>query len=837
MTDKRFNRKKKIKALINDPYYQPMKQREIGYLMQVAPEDRDEFVEILNELVEEGSIEVSKRGKYMPPSVKTVKGTFSCTSKGFGFVTVEGEDDDYYIHEKNMNGAFHEDTVLMQVLDDHPTSGRRKEGKIIKILERGIKTVVGTLQKNQNFGFVIPDNLRFDSDIFVSKSQCKNLTSGFKVMVEITDYGDARRSPEGKIIEVLGHKDDPRVDILSIVKAYGIPTQFEDDVKQQVDTIPSEIKASDYKDRMDIRDWPMVTIDGEDAKDLDDAITLSRKGKNYLLGVHIADVSEYVTEYSPLDKEALKRGTSVYLVDRVIPMLPHQLSNGICSLNQGCDRLALSCIMEVDPSGKVVDHQIAETLINVDHRMTYTSVAKILDGDMEERNKYEDFVEMFELMKELSDILRHRRHERGSIDFDFPESKIILDEKGRPVDVYPQVRNAATKIIEDFMLCANETIAEEFYWREIPFLYRIHEIPDHEKIDKLQVFLQNFGIYLKSSHDEIHPKEVQKLLTKIEGTPEEPLISRLTLRSMKQAKYSAYSSMHFGLSTKYYCHFTSPIRRYPDLQIHRIIKETLHNKFTTRRFSPFLYRIHEIPDHEKIDKLQVFLQNFGIYLKSSHDEIHPKEVQKLLTKIEGTPEEPLISRLTLRSMKQAKYSAYSSMHFGLSTKYYCHFTSPIRRYPDLQIHRIIKETLHNKFTTRRFSHYDAILPKVAEQSSKMERRAEEVEREVCKLKKAEYMRRRIGEVHEGIISGVTNWGIYVELPNTIEGMVHVSILPGDYYYYDEKTYSMVGERTGRTFKLGEKAKIRVKDVDMMLKNIDFELVEDDDYEQSEDGWN
>lgn len=719
MIDKRFNRKKKIKALINDPYYQPMKQREIGYLMQVAPEDRDEFVEILNELVEEGSIEVSKRGKYMPPSVKTVKGTFSCTSKGFGFVTVEGEDDDYYIHEKNMNGAFHEDTVLMQVLDDHPTSGRRKEGKIIKILERGIKTVVGTLQKNQNFGFVIPDNLRFDSDIFVSKSQCKNLTSGFKVMVEITDYGDARRSPEGKIIEVLGHKDDPRVDILSIVKAYGIPTQFEDDVKQQVDTIPSQIKASDYKDRMDIRDWPMVTIDGEDAKDLDDAITLSRKGKNYLLGVHIADVSEYVTEYSPLDKEALKRGTSVYLVDRVIPMLPHQLSNGICSLNQGCDRLALSCIMEVDPSGKVVDHQIAETLINVDHRMTYTSVAKILDGDMEERNKYEDFVEMFELMKELSDILRYRRHERGSIDFDFPEFKIILDEKGRPVDVYPQVRNAATKIIEDFMLCANETIAEEFYWREIPFLYRIHEIPDHEKIDKLQVFLQNFGIYLKSSHDEIHPKEVQKLLTKIEGTPEEPLISRLTLRSMKQAKYSAYSSMHFGLSTRYYCHFTSPIRRYPDLQIHRIIKETLHNKFTTRRFS----------------------------------------------------------------------------------------------------------------------HYDAILPKVAEQSSKMERRAEEVEREVCKLKKAEYMRRRIGEVHEGIISGVTNWGIYVELPNTIEGMVHVSILPGDYYYYDEKTYSMVGERTGRTFKLGEKAKIRVKDVDMMLKNIDFDLVEDDDYEQSEDGWN
>ena len=708
MTDKRFNRKKKIKALINDPYYQPMKQREIGYLMRVAPEDRDEFVEILNELVEEGSIEVSKRGKYMPPSVKTVKGTFSCTSKGFGFVTVEGEDDDYYIHEKNMNGAFHEDTVLMQVLDDHPTSGRRKEGKIIKILERGIKTVVGTLQKNQNFGFVIPDNLRFDSDIFVSKSQCKNLTSGFKVMVEITDYGDARRSPEGKIIEVLGHKDDPRVDILSIVKAYGIPTQFEDDVKQQVDTIPSQIKASDYKDRMDIRDWPMVTIDGEDAKDLDDAITLSRKGKNYLLGVHIADVSEYVTEYSPLDKEALKRGTSVYLVDRVIPMLPHQLSNGICSLNQGCDRLALSCIMEVDPSGKVVDHQIAETLINVDHRMTYTSVAKILDGDMEERNKYEDFVEMFELMKELSDILRHRRHERGSIDFDFPESKIILDEKGRPVDVYPQVRNAATKIIEDFMLCANETIAEEFYWREIPFLYRIHEIPDHEKIDKLQVFLQNFGIYLKSSHDDIHPKEVQKLLTKIEGTPEEPLISRLTLRSMKQAKYSAYSSMHFGLSTRYYCHFTSPIRRYPDLQIHRIIKETIRGR-----------------------------------------------------------------------MNQEKKMYYAQ-----------------------------------------------ILGDVADKTSALERRAEEVERETIKLKKAEYMETRLGQNYEGIISGVTGWGLYVELPNTVEGLVHISTLMDDYYHFDEETYCLVGEKTGHTYRLGQKVTVKVSQVDLSTKSIDFILKEE-----------
>ena len=711
-------RKKAIYGLICDELYVPMKAKEIAAVLNVPKSDRRDLAEVLDALVAEGKVEVSSKGKYMKSEGKFLTGVFAAHPRGFGFVTVEGEDEDIFIPESQVNGAFHGDTVQV-ALTRAEGHGRRREGQITKILTRGVSRIVCTYEKSKTFGFAVPDNPRFGQDIFIPQERSKGAVSGHKVVVELTDFGGNGKKPEGKVVEILGHVNDPGTDILSIVRGYDLPTEFSEKIMNQVERVAGEVSTADMAGRMDLRDWQTVTIDGEDAKDLDDAITLTKEGDVYRLGVHIADVTNYVQERSALDVEALKRGTSVYLVDRVIPMLPHQLSNGICSLNQGCDRLALSCIMEVDPSGKVVDHQIAETLINVDHRMTYTSVAKILDGDMEERNKYEDFVEMFELMKELSDILRHRRHERGSIDFDFPEFKIILDEKGRPVDVYPHVRNAATKIIEDFMLCANETIAEEFYWREIPFLYRIHEIPDHEKIDKLQVFLQNFGIYLKSSHDEIHPKEVQKLLTKIEGTPEEPLISRLTLRSMKQAKYSAYSSMHFGLSTKYYCHFTSPIRRYPDLQIHRIIKETLHNKFTTRRFS----------------------------------------------------------------------------------------------------------------------HYDAILPKVAEQSSKMERRAEEVEREVCKLKKAEYMRRRIGEVHEGIISGVTNWGIYVELPNTIEGMVHVSILPGDYYYYDEKTYSMVGERTGRTFKLGEKAKIRVKDVDMMLKNIDFDLVEDDDYEQSEDGWN
>ena len=708
MADKKTERKKKIKALIYDKHYRPMKQKEIGYLMQVTPEDRPEFVKLLQELVEEGSIEVTKRGKYKPIEKEVLKGVFTCTKNGYGFVTVEGKEEDYYIYEKNWNGAFHEDTVLMESIDSQPRSGHRKEGKIIKILERGMKTVVGTLEKNQNFGFVVPDNQRFQSDIFLSKGECGNLISGFKVLVKVTDYGDERHSPEGKIVEVLGHRDDPRVDILSIVKAYDIPTEFEESVNEQVESIPDTVIAEQYPMRKDLRELPTVTIDGEDAKDLDDAITLSKDGEEYLLGVHIADVSEYVSENSPLDREALKRGTSVYLVDRVIPMLPHQLSNGICSLNAGCDRLALSCLMRIDRNGKVLDHEIAETLIKVDERMTYTDVAAIIDHDAETRKKYESFVPMFELMKELSDILRERRHARGSIDFDFPESKIILDEKGHTVEVFPQVRNAATKIIEDFMLCANETVAEDFYWREIPFLYRTHDIPDGEKIDKLQSFLQNFGIYLKINREELHPMEVQKLLTKIEGTPEEPLISRLTLRSMKQAKYTVQCSLHFGLSTRYYCHFTSPIRRYPDLQIHRIIKENLHGKFTPKRFT----------------------------------------------------------------------------------------------------------------------HYEEILPQVADHTSKMERRAEETEREVEKLKKAEYMERRIGEVHEGIISSITSWGVYVELPNTVEGMIHVSKLPGDFYYYDENTYSMVGERTGRQFKLGEHVKIRVADVDMLLKNIDFDLEED-----------
>ena len=475
----------------------------------------------------------------------------------------------------------------------------------------------------------------------------------------------------------------------------------------QVERTNDSIIEADIIGREDLRDVMMVTIDGEDAKDLDDAVSLTMDGENYCLGVHIADVSNYVQENSALDREAKLRGTSVYLVDRVIPMLPHKLSNGICSLNQGEDRLALSCIMTVNPEGKVIDYRIVETVIFVDQRMTYTSVKKILeDKDEEECNKYNEFVPMFEKMAELAAILRKNRKKRGSIDFDFPETKIILDTEGHPIQIKPYERNTATKLIEEFMLLANETVAQNFYWLEIPFVYRTHDIPDPEKIMKLATFIQNFGYTIKMNKDEIHPKEIQKLLGKIEGTLQEDLISRLALRSMKKAKYTIDCSGHFGLACQYYCHFTSPIRRYPDLQIHRIIKDYLRGR-----------------------------------------------------------------------MKKEKKD-----------------------------------------------HYENILPEVAMQSSKTERRADEAERETDKLKKTEFMGSHIGETFEGIVSGITEWGIYVELPDTIEGMVHVSKLPGDFYVYDQNNYEMVGSKTGRKFELGQKVKICVDGVDKQLRSIDFSLL-------------
>lgn len=717
--DQTFEKRKKIiYEFICDDMYVPMKLKELAILLQVPKEQRSELKAVMDALEAEGKVHVSQKGKYLKGAGRTLRGVYQAHPRGFGFVTIEGETDDIFIPEKETNGALHGDTV--EILLTASPEGKRKEGKIVKIAERGTAKIVGLYQvaKGKHYGFVIPDNQRFLQDIFVPEERAKGAVDGHKVVVELTSYGSDNAKPEGKIVEILGHVNDPGVDIMSIVKSYDLPVEFPEKVMNQAERVPEEVSDADMAGRKDLREWVMVTIDGEDAKDLDDAVSLTRTedGKNWILGVHIADVANYVQERSALDREALHRGTSVYLADRVIPMLPHRLSNGICSLNAGVDRLAMSCIMTVDAKGDVIDHEICESVIRVNERMSYTSVKKILeDHDEEETTRYIDLVPMFEEMEQLAGILRNRRHQRGSIDFDFPESKIMLDEEGHPMEIRSYDRNVATKIIEDFMLLANETVAEEYYWREIPFVYRVHETPDEDKIKKLAILINNFGY-----------------------------------------------SLHIS------------------------------------------------------------------------DEVRPGQIQKLLAKIQGTPQETMISRLALRSMKQARYTPENDGHFGLAARYYTHFTSPIRRYPDLQIHRIIKDDLRGRMNEKKMEHYQTILPEVTRQASETERRAEEAERETIRLKKAEYMEAHIGEVFEGVISGITNWGIYVELSNTIEGLVHDANMYDDHYDYYEDRYEMVGEHTGKTYKLGETVYVRVIDADCLTRTIDFEMADEGDMEDGEE---
>lgn len=717
--DIKNKRKKVICDLVKDPLYVPMKEKELAVFLQVTKEDREEFRTVLQELLAEGQLMLTLKGKYMKSNGKVLTGIFTGNAKGFGFVEIEGQKEDLFIPEDKTAGAFHKDTVQVSLLPGH--AGKRQEAQVIKVIARGMTQVVGTYERTrENFGFVVPDNGKLPQDIFVPKERSKGAVSGHKVVVEITDYGTNRRSPEGKVVEILGHINDPGVDIMSIVRGYELPVEFSEKIMNQAERVSQEVSQADCAGRRDLRDTDMVTIDGEDAKDLDDAVSVSFDGEKYHLGVHIADVTNYVQENSALDREALKRGTSVYLVDRVIPMLPHALSNGICSLNAGVDRLALSCLMTIDKQGEITDYEICESVIRVNKRMSYNQVRAMLENETlvekdKEYQQYRELYPMFLLMKELSALLRQRRRKRGSIDFDFPECKILLDQEGHPTEIKPYERNVATDIIEDFMLAANETVAQHFYWLELPFVYRVHDVPDPDKLQKLSAFINNFGYYMKS----------------------------------------------MGRAGS----------------------------------------------------------------KVSSEEIHPKEIQKLLVRIEGTPEEAMISRLALRSMKQAKYSIECTGHFGLACQYYCHFTSPIRRYPDLQIHRIIKEQLRGRLREERILHYKGILPEVAKHSSETERRADEAERETDKLKKVEYMENYVDECFDGVISGVTAWGIYVELANTVEGLVHVSKLPGDYYYYDENKCEMVGDATGRAFKLGMPVRVRVESCDRFNRTIDFALVE------------
>lgn len=707
-------RKQVILDMMKNPQYVPMKIKEMMMILQVPSADRDELEDILGELISEGKVIRTKRGKFaIPQTYNLVAGSFQGHPKGFGFLVLDEEGEkDIFIPASGVNGALHKDRVMCRITRP-ATAEKRAEAEVIEILRRGPESLVGTYQESQNFGFVVPDDQKYARDIFIPKKFSKGAVTGHKVLVKITDWAEERRNPEGKIISILGHVNDPGVDILSIIYQYDLPREFPDAVMNEVEKIPDEVDEKDKRGRRDLRDVQMVTIDGEDAKDLDDAISIEKlENGSYKLGVHIADVTHYVKEKSPLDEEAFERGTSVYLVDRVIPMIPHKLSNGICSLNAHVDRLALTCMMTIDKNGNVQSHEIMETVINIDERMTYTNVKKILiDEDEELKVRYKDLLPMFKTMEELAETLRKKRFKRGAIDFDFPETKVILDKDGVPIEMKPYDRNVATRIIEEFMLICNETIAEDYFWQEKPFVYRSHEDPDPEKILALTEFINNFGYHLKGNTAKIHPKDMQKIIDEVEGKPEESIISHLLLRSMKQARYTAECNGHFGLAARYYCHFTSPIRRYPDLQIHRIIKYNLH--------------------HE------------------------------------------------LKGKKEARLGEN--------------------------------------------------MPEVAKQCSLRERRAEEAERETIKLKKVEFMEQFVGKMFEGAITGTTSWGCYVELPNTVEGLVHVNEMADDYYIYDEPGHRFIGERTKQIYRLGDKVFVQVLKTDSMTRTIDFRFVTEEEF--------
>ncbi|MGM9973819.1 MAG: ribonuclease R, partial [Clostridiaceae bacterium] len=672
------------------------------------------FKKVLKTMEREGLIVRTKAEKYaLTEKLGMVPGKLSAHPRGFGFVIPDEEGvTDVFIPSPMINGAMNGDRVIASITKAD-SEGKRREGEIVKIVERAIKTVVGVYEDSKAFGFVVPEDKKLQNDIFIPKAQKGKAKTGDIVQVEITKYPEGRRNPEGRIIDVLGKKGDKGIDILTIIKKFGLPEEFPEKVVSYVEAIPEEIPENEYKRRKDLRDVRMVTIDGEDAKDLDDAVSIERLSKGrFKLGVHIADVTHYVKEKSPLDKEALERGTSVYLIDRVIPMLPKKLSNGLCSLNPKVDRLALSCIMTIDQKGKVLEHEIVESVIRTDERMTYTDVTKILkDKDQELIERYKPLYDDFLAMEELCLILNKKRIQRGAIDFDFEESKITLDEKGVPISIKPYEREIANRIIEEFMLVCNETIAEHMYWTNIPFVYRVHENPDEEKLQRFSTFVHNLGYTLKMGK-EVHPRLLQEILDKVKGNKEETVVSTLLLRSMMQARYSPESLGHFGLAARYYSHFTSPIRRYPDLQIHRIIKDFINGRISD----------------EKAKKLE-------------------KTVER-----------------------------------------------------------------------------------ASKQSSEMERVAQEAEREVEDLKKAEYMKERIGEEFTGLISSVTNFGMFVQLPNTIEGLVHITDLDDDFYVYDENHLTLTGERTKKLYRLGDFVKVICTRVDIDNREIYFELAPEEEEE-------
>lgn len=702
--------KEKILEFMREKAYNPMSDSELANVFDISSQEIGTFYSILDDMEKKGEIIKTKKNRYAAPErMNLIVGKLQVHSKGFGFILSELEGySDVFIPATDLNGAMNDDRVVGRI-SRKSGDGKKSEGEIIRIIQRANDEIVGVFESSKNFGFVVPDDKRINMDIYIPKSEVNGAKDGYKVITKITRWPEARRNPEGKIIEVLGHKDDVGTDIISIIKKHKLPEEFPEKVLESAKRIPETISQEETDRRRDLRNETIVTIDGADAKDLDDAVSLKKlENGNYLLGVHIADVTHYVKEMGALDKEALKRGTSVYLVDRVIPMLPVKLSNGVCSLNPKVDRLTLSCNMEIDKSGKVVNHEIYESIVKTTERMTYRDVSNILENeDKELINKYSYLVDTFKNMEELALILRKRRIDRGSIDFDFDESYIVLDENGKPIEIRKAERRIANKIIEEFMLICNETVSEHFYWTETPFVYRIHEEPDMEKIEAFNKFIHNFGYHLKGITNEVHPSILQDLIKKVEGRKEEKIINTLMLRALKKAQYSP--------------------------------------------------------------------QNLG--------------------------------------------------HFGLAAPYYSHFTSPIRRYPDLQIHRIIKETLQGKLTGKRVKKLKEIVAKSSEISSERERLAMEAERETDDLKKTEYMTYHLGEEFDGIISSVTSFGMFVELENTIEGLIRISSLVDDYYIFDDANYLFRGERTKKTYRIGDSVRVKVIKADVSQKEIDFMLIQ------------
>ena len=639
-----------------------------------------------------------------------LEGKYRKNVKGFGFVKIDEQEEEIFIAKENSRDALNGDTVQIRLIDK--AEGKRQEGKVIKILKHENDTIVGTFQKSKNFGFVVPDDKALGTDIFISKGNFGKARNNHKVVVKITKYPEKGRNAEGKVIEVIGGVNEAGVDMLSLIKEYSLPSKFPESVVKEAKSKGDKVPESEYKNRIDLRDKEIFTIDGEDAKDLDDAVRVEKlENGNYILDVHIADVSHYVKQDTFLDREAYIRGTSIYMLGRVIPMLPRELSNGICSLNAGEDRLTLSCSMEIDSKGKVIDSKIYKAVIKVTERMSYTDVQKILDkSDDKVLKKYEKYIEQFELMAELANVLKTRRLEQGYLNLDIPESKIELDVDGWAINVKKYETTFANEIIEQFMLTANETVAEKFYWLEAPFVYRVHEEPDIDKIKELNKFLYNFGLKIKANQDNIHPKAFAQVLDEVKGKQEERVVSNLVLRTLKLARYEAENKGHFGIAGKYYCHFTSPIRRYPDLFIHRVISNYLENSYNVSKG---------------------FLENYS----------------------------------------------------GLSK--------------------------------------DA-----ANHSSEREKIATKVEREAEKIKKAEYMEGKIGEIYEGIVSSVTSFGMFVELENTVEGFIGFDDLGSDeYFIFDSDRRILIGEHTKKTFKIGDKVLIKVKSASKILRQVDFEIIE------------